>query len=96
MRTGDPPFPRQGRHVTGRGLGGEAGNPVVALMDYQEQGRLGSNGARVVSQVSAIRASDLDQTTPGEGDDIRQAKGPANLHHLPARDDYLPSRGKRV
>ncbi len=75
-----------------RNLGDEAEGAEVRRVHAHDRPHVLAQRAGVISQPGPVRRAHLDQPGTRLGDDLRDAKAPADLDQLPARDDDRPPR----
>ena len=76
---------------------GEAGDPVVGLVDLQQQADVVGvgHGPLVVGEAGAVRGAHLDEAGPGRGQDLGDPEAAADLHQLAPGHDDVPAAGQR-
>ena len=79
----------QASQVGDRDVFGEPHDPVVAGMDAEQGGGLGSDRAGVIGESSLIGRPDFAEPGAGDLEDLGEAKTAADLDQLAARDDDL-------
>ena len=75
-----------------RHLGDEAHDPIVGLVDLQEESRLVDVG--VVGEPGAVGGPDLHQSRTGRLHQLREAVGAADLDQLSSRNRDRPARSQ--